>query len=444
MAALVPAADPSALSRGPARVTLYSWIVFALSFGLLISDYMARQVLNAVFPLLKAEWALSDTQLGWLSGVVALMVGLLTFPLSLAADRWGRVRSLAVMAALWSLATLLCAAAANYGQMLAGRLMVGVGEAAYGSVGIAVVISVFPRRLRATLSAAFMAGGLFGQVLGVALGGEISASHGWRTAFLVIGLSGLALALAYALVVRERLIADIAGPAARPAGGGSLPLRALFAGRCVRQVYAASGIQLFAAGALPAWLPSYFNRYYDLPVNTASRLAALLLLACGCGMILCGMASDRLAVAHPDRKFQLAIGYSLGSAIALTLALLLPAGPAQVALLAVAMFLVAGTTGPAGAMVANLTPLAIHGTAFATLTLAHNLLGLAPGPIATGWLADAIGLHEAFRFLPFASLLAAWLFFRARGSYAADLAALEAARTHRAVGGRDQRRVDLT
>ena len=43
---------------------------------------MARQVLNAVFPLLKAEWALSDTQLGALSGGVALMVGLLTFPLS--------------------------------------------------------------------------------------------------------------------------------------------------------------------------------------------------------------------------------------------------------------------------------------------------------------------------------------------------------------------------
>lgn len=431
MAAMVPAADPSALSGGPPRVTFYSWIVFALSFGLLISDYMARQVLNAVFPLLKAEWALSDTQLGWLSGVVALMVGLLTFPLSLAADRWGRVRSLALMAALWSLATLFCAVAADYGQMLVGRIMVGVGEAAYGSVGIAVVISVFPQRLRATLSAAFMAGGLFGQVLGVALGGEISASHGWRAAFLVIGLAGLALALAYGLIVRERLIAEIAGPAAKPARDGSLPLRALFAGRCVRHVYVASGLQLFAAGALPAWLPSYFNRYYDLSVNEASRMAALLLLACGCGMILCGMVSDRLAVARPDRKFRLAIGYSLGSAAALTLALLLPTGLAQIALLAVAMFLVAGTTGPAGAMVANLTPLAIHGTAFATLTLAHNLLGLAPGPIFTGWLADAIGLREAFRFLPLASLLSALMFFRARSSYAADLVALETARGDR-------------
>ena len=95
----------------------YAWIVFALTFGLLISDYMSRQVLNAVFPLLKSEWALSDGQLGLLSGIVALMVGLLTFPLSLLADRFGRIKSLTIMAVLWSLATLGCALAENYQQM---------------------------------------------------------------------------------------------------------------------------------------------------------------------------------------------------------------------------------------------------------------------------------------------------------------------------------------
>src|SRR5436190_18330317 len=90
----------------PATSRTYAWVIFALTFGLLLSDYMSRQVLNAVFPLLKAEWSLSDTQLGSLSGIVALMVGLLTFPLSLAADRWGRLTSLKVMALVWSLATL--------------------------------------------------------------------------------------------------------------------------------------------------------------------------------------------------------------------------------------------------------------------------------------------------------------------------------------------------
>src|SRR3990167_11487488 len=109
------AADDDDTAVGVARP--YAWIVFALTFGLLISDYMSRQVLNAVFPMLKGEWALSDGQLGLLSGIVALMVGLLTFPLSLLADRFGRVKSLALMAMLWSLATLGCALAENYQQM---------------------------------------------------------------------------------------------------------------------------------------------------------------------------------------------------------------------------------------------------------------------------------------------------------------------------------------
>ena len=407
---------------GPLRVTAYAWAVFALSFGLLISDYMARQVLGAVFPMLKAEWGLTDGQLGLLSGVVAVMVGVLTFPLSLAADRFGRVRSLTAMAVLWSLATLLCAVAGGYDTMLLGRALVGVGEAAYGSVGIAVVISVFPQRLRATLSAAFMAGGLFGQVLGVALGAQVAAAHGWRTAFTAIGLFGLVLGFVYPLVARESRIREIAGldsAAQDPARG---KLRALFASRSILLAYAGSGLQLFAAGALPAWLPSYLNRYYALPVDKAGRMAAVLLLVCGVGMIGCGMISDRLARHLPERKITLAMGYSLGTAASLALAFQLPPGPGQLLLLGMAMFLVAGTTGPAGAMVANLTPLAVHGSAFATLTLANNLLGLAPGPILTGRLADGLGLLGAFRLLPLPCLTAALVFAVLRRTYLADLA----------------------
>ena len=51
---------------------LFPWVVFALTFALLLSDYMSRQVLSAVFPFLKLEWALTDTQLGGLVSVVSL------------------------------------------------------------------------------------------------------------------------------------------------------------------------------------------------------------------------------------------------------------------------------------------------------------------------------------------------------------------------------------
>ena len=408
-------------------IPAYAWVVFALTFGLLISDYMARQVLNAVFPLLKAEWALSDGQLGLLSGVVAVMVGLLTFPLSLVADRWGRVKSLTAMAVLWSLATLLCAIAGNYEQMLAGRMLVGVGEAAYGSVGIAVVVSVFPKRLRSTLSAAFMAGGLLGQVLGVGVGGTIAAGHGWRLAFMVIAVSGLALAILFPLLVREKKLATVATAAGHEPHERqrAFPkLGSLFAGRTLKCVYIGSGLQLFVAGALPAWLPTYFNRYYDLPVEKAGTLAALYLAICGVGMVVCGFISDRF-FKLPENRLLITASYSLTCALLLSVAFLVPAGPMQLVVLGAAIFLAAATTGPAGAMVAGLTPAAIHGTAFATLTLANNFLGLAPGPIVTGWLADQSSLVDAFRWLPLASIASALVMLAARQSSRTKLALAE-------------------
>ena len=129
----------------PQRIRGYAWVIFALTFGLLLSDYMSRQVLSAVFPQIKAEWGLSDTQLGALSGIVSLAVGILAFPISLAADRWGRVRSVTIMAAIWSIATLLCGLSHNYFTLLSARFLVGVGEAAYASVGMAILIGMFPR-----------------------------------------------------------------------------------------------------------------------------------------------------------------------------------------------------------------------------------------------------------------------------------------------------------
>jgi MFS family permease len=412
-------------SQGIAR--RYAWIVFALTFGLLISDYMSRQVLNAVFPSLKAEWALSDTQLGLLSGIVALMVGLLTFPLSLLADRFGRIKSLTLMAVIWSLATLGCALAENYQQMFVARFLVGVGEAAYGSVGIAVVVSVFPREMRATLSGAFISGGMFGSVLGMALGGVMAQHFGWRWAFAGMALFGLALALLYPIVVRESRIAPqrVAKAAGAAAEKVSRPLRTLYSSRSVLCAYVASGLQLFVGGTVIVWMPSYLNRFYGMSTDKAGAVAAIIVLCSGVGMILCGMLCDRLSRHSPERKISLCMAYCLGSCLLLSLAFALPFGIAQLVLIGLGMVIAAGTSGPAGAMVANLTHYKVHGTAFATLTLANNLLGLATGPLLTGKVSDLIGLDNAFQLVPLVSIAAAVVFLLAKRSYLADMARLK-------------------
>jgi MFS family permease len=113
--------------------------------------------------------------------------------------------------------------------------------------------------------------------------------------------------------------------------------------------------------------------------------------------------------------------FCLVSCALLSSAFHLPPGTLQLVLIAAGMFVAAGTTGPAGAMVANLTHFAIHGTAFATLTLANNLLGLAPGPFVTGALADAWDLKTALGVIPAISLAAALAFHLGRRYYEHDL-----------------------
>ncbi len=425
-------ASPATLATSTTKPRVYAWLVFALTFGLLLSDYMSRQVLNAVFPLLKAEWGLSDTQLGSLSGVVALLVGLLTFPLSVLADRWGRVKSIILMAALWSLATFACAVATSYGQMFAARIFVGLGEAAYGSVGVALIISIFPTHLRSTLTGAFMAGGAFGSVVGMALGGILATHLGWRWAFAAMATFGAALVLLYAVTVTESRLHDRCDDAARPRASRpdfGLSLRHLFSGlfstASVICAYIGSGLQLFIMAAVIAWMPSYLNRYYGMMPDKAGVTAAAFVLIGALGMVICGVITDRLCRRLPSRKMAMAIAYCLITAVLLGIAFQLPAGPGQLAMIGLGMFLAAGTAGPAGAMVANLTPTPIHASAFATLTLANNLLGLAPGPVIIGLLADHMGLLGAFKLVPLMALFAATAFWIGRRHYANDLACMQ-------------------
>lgn len=404
----------------------YAWLVFALTFGLLISDYMSRQVLNAVFPLLKSEWLLSDSQLGLLSGIVALMVGLLTLPLSLMADRFGRVKSLAIMAALWSLATLGCALAENYEQMFIARFMVGVGEAAYGSVGIAVVVAVFPREMRATLASAFMAGGVFGSFLGMALGGVLAQHFGWRWAFGGIALFGLILAFLYPVLVKENRINTSPQNKSRSKTRHiKSPLKTLYSSRSVIATYIGSGLQLFVGGTVIVWMPSYLNRYYGMSTDKAGVMAAVIVLCSAVGTILCGMLCDYLGRNCPDRKVSLAITYCLVGCVLLLIAFAVPAGRTQLLLICLGMFVALGTNGPSSAMVANLTHNSVHGSAFATLTLANNFLGLALGPLVVGKVSDVIGLHSAFQLMPLVSIAAAAVFFYAKCHYHKDIARFE-------------------
>jgi MFS family permease len=191
----------------------------------------------------------------------------------------------------------------------------------------------------------------------------------------------------------------------------------LFSSVSVLCAYVGSGLQMFIAMALLAWMPSFLDRYYGLPPGKAGLAAGGFALITGVGMIGGGIVSDRLGRSNPHLKWTVALVCSFGSLVLLAGGFQLPSGVPQLLVIGAGTLLCNATAGPAAAMVASLTPAAVAATAMATLTLANSLLGLAPGPAVTGMLADRLGLVGALRLVPLVAIVAGLAFALGRRHY---------------------------
>ena len=420
-------------NASPLPIPRTAWIVFALTVALMLSDYMTRSVINGVLPDLKGAWALDDSQLGVLVGIVPLIVGVAAWPIALLADRWGYVRSVTLMGAAWCAGTVLCGVSQSHAQMLMARSAVGLGEAGYGSVGAAVLSSAFPAKRISAVLGAFQAAAVVGTGLGVMAGGLIAAAHGWRAAFVWVGAGSLLLVALFPLFVREP-------PRAYPAGvpaSGLLGLRAvvrdLLATPSARFTYLGGGLQIATLAVIAAWMPSFLAREYGLPADQAGTRAGLLTMMAAVGMIVGGLLADRAGQRHRSRRLHFAGGYAAASFVLLTTAFALPAGAAQMALLLAGTTLAGAHAGVVGAVIIDVTHPGLRATAIATVALSNNLFGLAPGPYLAGVLSDATSLTTALTIMPVAGLLASACFLLAGRTYERDSAA-NALRTANPVG----------
>jgi len=408
------------VGRGPA------WFAFGMTLALMIFDYVDRQVIVSLFPYLKAEWSLSDKQLGGLVSVISVTVALGALPVALYADRVSRVRSIVAMAAIWSLATISCMWARSYPHLLAARAVVGLGEAGYGSVGAALIASHFPDRMRGALLAGFFASASIGSVLGVMLGGVIAAKWGWQAAFGVVGVPGLVLALVY-LKVRDYETVKLAPAldAKRQSLGEAIRhiVKVLARSRTMLWVCIGGAAQLVVVSALWSWLPSFLNRVHGVAPAAAGVKAALVVLAGAAGAVMWGAVVDRAGIAQPRRRLLAMAVLCLASMVVLVLAFGLDLAPApQFALIAVGGFLATCTVGPVSAIVIDVIHPGVRATGSSVLALFQNLFGLAAGPFIAGVLSDAWGLVPALVTTPLFALAAAAAFLLAARSYASDKA----------------------
>jgi predicted MFS family arabinose efflux permease len=404
-----------------------AWFAFSMTIGLMIVDHLDRQVIVSLLPYFKIAWGLSDKQLGALVSIVSVIVAVAGMPIALLADRWSRVRSISAMAIVWSVATIACLFTQNYGQLMAARAVVGLGEAGYGSVGAALIASLFPEQMRASLLGAFFASASIGSMLGVMLGGVIAAHWGWQAAFGVVGLPGLVLALLY-LKVRDYGTVSLASKraASNPTGGAAkIAVKTLARCRTIRWVCLGGAAQLIVVSSIWTWLPSFLNRHHDIAPAVAGVRAALVVLIGAAGSMVWGMVVDRLSKGRARRKTYTLAGLCLLGPLVLTPTFAFTdailSGDTQFMLIALGGFVITCTVGPACALVMDVTHAGLRATGASVLSLCQNLLGMAAGPLLSGALSDAFGLDTALAVIPGFSVLAALLFLAASRTYESEI-----------------------
>lgn len=365
--------------------------IFGAVYALMLFDFIDRQVLVSMFPHLKSEWQLSDAELGSLAMVVSLAIGATAIPVALLVARWNRLRVLGAMGVGWSVATLLGAAAAGFWQLFTARLAVGVAQAGYGPVAGALLADMFPARSRSTALAALFSTAIIGSVLGVYFGGLLAAHYGWRAGLALAGGVSLLIALA---MFTLRVRGSSGDPA--PAGAESVADVPLLS-RTMLLIYAGFTMLTLVAGTVVAWLPSYFNRGYELPVDQAGLAAAVVMISSAVGTLLLGWLADRWLGADVKRRLLIAALSAVSSSLLLTTAFSLEPGQRQYVTIVAGGLLMIGHMGPILAVVADLAAPGRRSASFAILVSMQNIVGLAGGPMLAGWLSDRYGLAFALQ-----------------------------------------------
>ncbi len=399
---------------------------YALTLLLAVNllNYIDRQVLYAVFPLVKSDLALSDTELGFL-GSSFMLCYMVSAPLfGWLGDRMRRVRLAAAGLAAWSLATAGAGLAPGYRTLLAARTLVGVGEASFGTVSPGLLADYFPRERRGRVLAYFYLAIPVGSALGYLLGGNIGQRFGWHAAFLLVGVPGLLLALPV-MFLREprRGAGDAPAEVQEESSGG---YAALFANRSFVTNTLAMAAMTFALGGLAQWVPSFLNRAHGLDVARGNTLfGALTVLAGITGTLTGGWLGDRLQARSVKGYLHLSgWGFVIGTPIAAA-AILTTSLPLCLGAMFCAEFFLFLNTGPLNTVIVNVTRPGVRAMAFAVNIFFIHALGDAVSPTLLGWLSDRWGLRGALLVAPVAITVAAAFCFLCSRFIAADMARAE-------------------
>lgn len=362
---------------------------FIVLFGLIyMFNFIDRMIIAVVGEPIRREFGLSDLQLGVMGGVAfALFYGGIGIPLARLAERISRVGIVAVATALWSVMTTLSGFAGSYGQLLAARIGVGIGEAGFTPPVVSMIADRFAPERRATVFSLIAVGVSVGGAIGALGGGAIAQAYGWRTAFYAMGAPGLLLAVVLWLTIPE--------PPRHDAGDTAPPFRAVLAAALGSRAFVCltcgSGFVALVGFGLNLFLIPLLVRRFGFDIRQAAVAFALVFSAAtALGGVVGGVLADRFAAADLRRY---------GAAPALATALALPLFLLAIyqddwrvlaVLLFAATFSLYAFLPTIMTVTQRLVEPRMRATAAALHAFGQTVFGLGVGSALLGWVSDRL------------------------------------------------------
>jgi MFS family permease len=373
----------------------YRGYVLAVLFLGYVVNVMDRGVLAVLIESIKVEFALSDTQLGILSGITfAFFYSTLGVPIAMWADRTVRRNVLAICCALWSCMTALCGMATGFWSLAGARAGTAIGEAGGSPPSHALISDYFPREQRATALSLYALGVPVGAMLGQFLGGWFNQFYGWRATFILIGLPGLLVAALVRFTVIEPPRGHSDGAAAAVARAPAPPIRSVvkFLWRYVsfRHMCLAAALHSVVWYSGSALNGAFFARSHGMQSGEYGTWLALFSIIGAIGTLLGGFLSDRISNRFGDRRWYMwvpgtatliMVPFQFTSYLGGSLWVVVPSF--CVMFIFASMFF-----GPSFAVTQGLATLRTRAVATSILLFVQTFIGLGLGPFLAGAISD--------------------------------------------------------
>ena len=367
----------------------YLRYALGLMFMVTVFNFTDRFVLSILIDPIQKDIGLSDSQMGLLTGIAfAIVYATLNVPIGRLADRFNRVRIIAIAVMVWSGFTAHFGLAANYSQMILARIGLAAGEAGGINPIYSIIGDYYPARQRGTAVAIITLGGSVGTMIGFALAGLLNDLVGWRMTFVYLGLAGAILGPLVLFTLKEPLrgLSDgivIKEDSARESFGEAVA--ELWGRRSYVFLLIGMGIAGIGSMGPMIWFPTFFIRKFGVTTTEIGAWSAIgSVIPMAISTLVGGVLFDRLYRKNPRWGFWMpAIGMVIGTP-AMILQLFMPSLPMSI-LVGVVPALTAGLLPPPLIAIS----LALSGARLRTLggafmAMALYLVGMGIGPSLIG------------------------------------------------------------